>query len=173
MIRLRFVYRKLQATAVLAAIATLSACGMNTGGGGVACPAIAVRAGISITIDPAYAPMVSTAKLKACWDGSCQDHDVPLFPSTAASGTPCSPAAGAHSACGAIVNPTGGTNGFADIARLPEKPIDVTLTLTGAVTKEQTLSITPKVVYPSSPECGGDQRTAGLAVSPDGTVSAT
>ena len=55
----------------------------------------------------------------------------------------------------------------------PGGPIDVTLSLTGTVTKEQTLSITPKVVYPSAPECGGDQRTAGLTVSPDGTVSAT
>jgi hypothetical protein len=170
-IRLRFVHRKLQAAAVLAAVATLSACGMDTNAGGVACPAIAVRAGISVTIDASYAPMVNAAKLKTCWDGSCQTHDVQLFPSTGTSSVPCSPTAGAHSVCGAIVSPTGGTNGFVDIARLPDGPIDVTLTLTGAVIKEQTLSITPKVVYPSSPECGGDQRAAGLAVFSDGTVS--
>jgi len=172
-IRLRFVHRKLQAAAALATIATLSACGMNTNGGQVACPAIAVRAGISVNIDAAYAPMVSAVKLKTCWDGSCQTYDVPLNPSTGTSGVPCSPTAGAHSVCGAIVSPTGGTNGFVDIAKLPGGPIDVTLSLTGTVTKEQTLSITPKVVHPSAPECGGDQRTAGLTVSPDGTVSAT
>jgi hypothetical protein len=76
--------------------------------------------------------------------------------------------------CGAQAVPTGGKNGFASVPSLPERTVDATLTLTdaaGAQLVEQTLRITPKMLYPNGPDCGGGGPQTGLLVSPNGTVS--
>ncbi|RSM77005.1 hypothetical protein DMH04_35770 [Kibdelosporangium aridum] len=160
-------------TAALALACTvLTGCGSTLEGAGGACSGAAIRKGISLDIDPAYAPKVGSARLTACWNGSCQDKDLELYPSTAASALPCTPT-GPDTACGARMAPTGGKNSFADLPELSAGPVEVTLRLidpAGAEIGAPRLTITPKVSYPSGPDCGGGTPQGGVLVSPDGTV---
>jgi hypothetical protein len=172
--RLLGVHRNLTSAIVLAAITTLTACGSGIGsGGGIACPGSAIRKGISLDIDPAYAPKVGSATLTSCWGGVCTDSPMDLMPSSTSSALPCT-GTGPDAVCGAAAVPTGGKNGFADLPDLPAEPGEVTLTLLdpgGAQVRAQSLVITPKIAYPHGPECGGGTPQTGLRVSADGTLS--
>jgi hypothetical protein len=173
--RLRVVHRNLRAATVIVAVTTLAACGGSGSplGAGKACTGIGVPVGVSLDVDPAYAPKVGAAAMKICWDGTCKNSDVMLSPSTSSSALPCT-ATSPDTACGAQSVPTGGKNGFASVMDLPGKAVDATLTLTdpaGAPLIEQTLRITPKALYPNGPDCGSGGPQTGLLVSPNGTVS--
>jgi hypothetical protein len=161
-------------TAALAvACSVLTGCGFILEGSGLACGGAAVRKGIALDIDPAYAPKVGSARLTACWNGSCQDKDLELYPSTAATAMQCTTTS-VDTACGAQLVPTGGANSFADLPEMPAGPVEVTLRLidpAGAEISAPRLTITPKVGYPSSPDCGGGTPYGGLLVSSDGTVT--
>lgn len=150
--------------AVIALAATLSACTAE-GSSGVACPDIALRPGISVDIDQAFAPQVTSVDVKACWDGDCRTMRPELEMSTAAGTTSCS----SSGVCGAQVVPTGRKNAFADIANLPGKPIDITLSMGGTTIAPQQLRVTPKTAAPGP--CAGDLRQAGILVGPDGRAS--
>ncbi|ALG08029.1 hypothetical protein [Kibdelosporangium phytohabitans] len=157
------------AALLLAAAATLTACD----GGPLACRNSAVRKGISLDIDPAYAAKVGSARMTTCWSGSCTDTALELYPSSTSRPMPCTPT-GPDSACGARAEPTGGKNSFADLPDLPAGPVDVTLRLidqAGAELATSRVTITAATRYPDGPECGGGTPQGGLAVSPDGTVS--
>jgi hypothetical protein len=159
---------------VLAAVATLAACGDGSPlGGGRACTGIGTPVGVSVDIDSGYAAKVGAAKLQVCWDGTCRTSNVELSPSSRGSALPCT-GTGPTAVCGAQAVPTGGKNGFATVTDLPVKPVDATLTLTdpaGAPLAERALRITPKLLYPNGPDCGSGGPQTGLTVSPDGTVS--
>jgi hypothetical protein len=174
LIRLFDVHRNLKAVLAAATVATLFSCGAAPGAhDGLPCPNLALRKGIGLEIDPAYAPKVSKATLKTCWESTCHDSAIELYASSRTSAEPCT-GTDPDSACAAVSVPTGGKNGFADLTDLPAAPVDVTLTLldaAGALVTERSLRITPKVGYPAGPECGGGTPQTGLAVSPDGTVS--
>ncbi|ONI79574.1 hypothetical protein ALI144C_26880 [Actinosynnema sp. ALI-1.44] len=139
----------------------------------IECGGAAARKGISLDIDPAYSPKVGSARMTTCWNGSCTDTALELYPSTAARPMPCA-TGGPDSACGARMEPTGGKNSFADLPTLVSEPVDVTLRLidpAGAELAAPRLVITPKTLYPSGPECGGGTPQGGLLVSPDGVLS--
>ncbi|WP_173137668.1 hypothetical protein [Kibdelosporangium persicum] len=157
-------------TAVIAlATAALTACGTEIGD----CSGAAIRQGISVDVDPAYAPKVGSARLSACWNGSCQHSALEFYPSTAGKSSSC-PSGGPDTACAARMAPTGGLHSFADLRELPAGPVEVTLTLidpAGAGLGAHQVVVTPKVRYPAGPECGGGTPQGGLFVSPDGTVS--
>jgi predicted small secreted protein len=166
------VNRKLSAVLALACVG-LTACASTLEGAGPSCTGAAIRKGISLDIDPAYAAKVGTARLTACWNGSCQDKDLELYPSTASSAAPCTPT-GPDTPCSAVSVQTGGKHSFADLLDLPAGPVEVTLRLidpAGAQLSAPRLTITPDVRYPSGPDCGGGTPQGGLLVSPDGTVS--
>lgn len=166
-------HRNLTAALVLAAVSALTACGADLGAG-TACSGAAVRKGISVDIDPAFAGKVGDATLTSCWDGVCGDTMMNLMASSTSSPLPCS-GTGPDAVCGAAAVPTGGKGGFADLPKLTGSATEVTLKLldpSGAQISAQTLVVTPKVVYPGGPECGGGTPQGGLLVSPDGTVSA-
>ncbi|MCE7009717.1 hypothetical protein LWC34_43950 [Kibdelosporangium philippinense] len=159
--------------ALALACAALTGCGTTLQGAGMPCGGAALRKGISLDIDPAYAPKVGSARLTACWNSSCHDKRLELYPSTSASAQPC-PSTGPDTACGARLEQTGGKNSFADLPELPAGPVEVTLRLidpAGAEIGAPRLMITPKVSYPSGPDCGGGTPQGGVLVSPDGTVS--
>lgn len=167
-------HRDLTAAIVLTAITTLTACGSGVGsGGGLECTTLALRKGISLDIDPAYAPKVGDATLTSCWGGVCKDTPMQLGASSASSPMPCT-GTGPDAVCGAAAVPTGGKNGFADLLDLTATPGQVTVTLldySGARLRTESLTITPKIGYPSGPECGGGTPQGGLRVAADGTLS--
>jgi hypothetical protein len=172
--RLRVVHRNLKGALAVIAVTTLAACGGKGAplGAGQACTDIGVPVGVSLDIDSGYAPKVGGAKLMVCWDGTCQSSDVVLSPSTSAKSLPCT-GTGPDAPCAAQAVPTGGKNGFANVAGLPEKPVDATLTLidpSGTPLTAQTLRITPKALHPNGPDCGSGGPQTGLRVSPNGTV---
>jgi hypothetical protein len=140
---------------------------------GMECGGAGVRKGISVDIDPAFAGKVGEATLTSCWGGTCADIPLDLMPSSASSPLPCT-ATGPDAVCGAAAVPTGGKHGFADLPALTGSAGEVTLELldpAGARISRQTLAVTPKVVYPDGPECGGGTPQGGLLVSADGTVT--
>ncbi|MET0133179.1 MAG: hypothetical protein ABW215_06255 [Kibdelosporangium sp.] len=176
--RLLDVHRDLRTTLAAAALATLAACGASPGAPDeLTCSNIGLRKGISLDIDPAYAAKVDKATLKTCWENTCRDSALALYPSSRTSAAPCT-GTDPNSACAAYSVPTGGKNGFAELMDLPAAPVDATLTLIDAAgapvaapASGRTLRITPEVGYPDGPECGGGTPQTGLIVSADGTVS--
>ncbi|GAA4003526.1 hypothetical protein GCM10022247_25520 [Allokutzneria multivorans] len=150
---------------VLAGVALLAACG-DGGAAGSACPALAARSGLGIDIEPPLAAKVAKA--------SVNGKDVHLDDSTKAVPTPCD-SKDPNGACGASMVPTGGKNGFLDMADLKLAPMKVSVRLTdaaGAVVVEKDIEVTPKQVFPHGPECGGGQPQAGVIVAADGTLRA-
>jgi hypothetical protein len=172
--RLLGVHRNLTAAIVLTAITTLTACGSGIGpGAGRDCSGAALRKGISLDIDPAYAPKIGDATLTSCWGGVCKDTPMHLVPSSTSSALPC-PTTGPDTACGAAAVRTGGKHGFADLPDMAATSSEITLKLldpSGAELRTQSLTVTPKVSYPGGPECGGATPQGGLLISPDGTLS--
>jgi hypothetical protein len=168
------VHRNLTAAIVLAAITTLTACGTGIGSGaGMQCSGAALAKGITLDIDPAFAPQVGDATLTSCWGGVCKDSPMHLMPSSTSSALPCT-GTKPESACGAAAVPTGGKHGFASLVDLDATPSEITLKLldpSGAELRTQSLTVTPKVLMPGPPECGGATPQGGLLVSPDGTLS--
>ncbi|WP_167165734.1 hypothetical protein [Saccharomonospora amisosensis] len=161
----------MRVTALLALLLVAS-CGASVGSGGQRpCTEIGVRVGIGVDIDAGLAAEAAT--LRTCWGGSCRTYPVDLFQSTAATDSTC---AGDRpdDVCSARLRPTGGQHGFADIADLPERPVEVTLTVTGAGGERlahRTLSVTPTPVYPNGPDCGAGGPQSNLVVDPRGMVS--
>lgn len=145
----------------LAGLAVLTGCG---GPGGVACPAMAARAGIGLEIEAPLAAKVAKATL----DGK----DVVLDESTAAVPSTC-PSGKPEQACSAQLVRTGAKNGFLDQAGLKLEPMRLSLRLTdaaGVVLVEQDVQLTPKEVFPAGAHCGGGQPQAGVIVAADGAV---
>ena len=69
--------------------------------------------------------------------------------------------------------PTGGKSGFADIPDLPERSVDVTITLTGLVGEldlSGEIQLTPEPTYPNGPDCPAGGNQAQLFVDAAGNV---
>jgi hypothetical protein len=80
---------------------------------------------------------------------------------------------GPDAVCGASSSPDGGKRGFADVADLPESPVEVTVTLRddeGGRLLRQKLDVTPHATYPNGRHCGKGAPQAGLVVQ-DGKVT--
>lgn len=90
------------------------------------CTPIGTSVGISVRVDAPLAGRVSAAELTACWGGSCRMAKPELHQATTRARRTCE-----NEACGAELEPTGGKQGFADVARLPAAPVKVKLRLTG------------------------------------------
>jgi hypothetical protein len=136
-------------------------CGQAGPGSAVACPDIGTRIGIGLTVpDPAG---VTRATLEACWGDQCVTRPVDLFPETAAGPQSCS-GTGPDSACGASTVPTGGLQGFADIAGLQAEPIRVTVRFDDG--KPHTVVVTPAFTEPGGPACGKAGPQAQLVAGP-------
>ena len=137
----------------------LTAC---TGGAGErACTLIASQTGIGVEVD-AGAP-VGPARLTFCVDGVCQEAGVVLDPATGTGSTGC-----AGGVCSAEVVPTGGRTGFVPVEGLAARPVEVTLALGD---REFRTTITPEVVYPNGPDCGGEGVQGRVGLSADGNLS--
>ncbi|GAB3427360.1 hypothetical protein GCM10027569_68530 [Flindersiella endophytica] len=144
---------------LLAALGLLAGCGgFGWFGGGKECPAIGYLQGVSLKIEPSFASGVSTAALKVCWDGACQNVDVPLNETRDTISTPCE-GSDPDAACGATAGPPdGGQYGFAEIPELPGKPVQVTVVLrsaAGEVVLDKQLTVRPKEPKPDDSSCGG------------------
>jgi hypothetical protein len=147
---------------VLLALLLVTACGAQAGEGGErACTAIGTRVGIGLDIAPGVT--ASAVTLVACWNGACRTYPVELRPSTVATGSTCAGAQPADS-CSAQVRETGGQHGFVDIPDLPAAPVTVTL----SDDVHGTLEITPKLLFPNGPGCGGGGPQANLIVDATG-----
>ncbi|MGH3520751.1 MAG: hypothetical protein ACRDQ7_25925 [Haloechinothrix sp.] len=158
----------MRALQTIALLLVLSACGASAGSGAQACTEIGTPVGIGLDVEPPLAAKVSAASLEACWDGSCRTAEVELFPSTAPAQTGC-----VGDVCSAELRPTKGKHGFADLADLPEEPVEVTVALTGkggVTVLERTLEVTPRMQFPNGPDCGGAGTQAGVVVSGAGAV---
>ena len=169
------VRRFAESVALLAALSLLTGCGSGLFGRGKDCPAIGYLQGVTLEIEPPFASGVTTAALKLCWDGACQDVDVPL---NETHGDPIStPCEGSDSdaACGATVGPPdGGLYGFAEIPELPGKPVQATVVLrsaAGEVVLDKQLTVRPKEPKPDASGCDGGKGRfqAGIIVA-DGKV---
>ncbi|PRX44629.1 hypothetical protein B0I33_111141 [Prauserella shujinwangii] len=156
-------------------LVAVTACGSSAGSGERACTAIAARAGIGVDLAP---PPEGTepreATVEACWGGSCRTVSVELVPETAATETTCE-GDEPDSVCSARMRETGGLTGFADLPELPAEPVEVTLTVVtadGGEYAHRTLRVTPELVYPNGPGCGGEAAQAHLTVDSQGRVHA-
>lgn len=159
----------MRALPTIALLLVISACGMSAGSGEQACTEIGTPVGIGLEIEAPLAAKVTKATVEACWDGTCRTSELELFPSTAPAHTTC-----VGDVCSADMKPTGGKNGFADLAGLPETPVKITLELTGSggTVLQRTLEVTPRMQFPNGPDCPGGGPQAQLTVSGDGKVTA-
>ncbi|PXY31308.1 hypothetical protein [Prauserella muralis] len=156
------------------ALLLVAGCGASAGSGGeVACTEIGAPAGIGVDVAPReQGPQAEAATVEACWGGSCETVRTDLRPSTTAGPTSCT-GEGPDAVCSAGVRETGGRNGFADIAGLPEQPVELTLTVTAADGTElarRTLTVTPAPVYPNGRGCPPQGPQAQLTVTADGEI---
>jgi hypothetical protein len=127
-----------KARILVAAAALASLCACRSDP--VACPAIGYMTGISVDVT-AYAPNATVTQVQACWARSCHDYKA---------------------------SPVNNGVTLAMTYDLPDKPVDVTITL-GPLTR--TVSAVPKVKFARGRECGGDLRGLDLVVAADGSVS--
>lgn len=159
--------------ALLAALGMLTGCGSGWFGRGTECAPVGYREGVGLDIEPPFASNVASATLKVCWDGRCHDADVELNETRDTISTPCE-GEDPDAACGATAGPpTGGLNGFADIADLPGKPVQVTVVLRSAAGEDvldKQLTVTPKEPDPDGRTCGGEGRFQTGVVVADGRV---
>lgn len=135
------------------------------------CTLIAAPAGISVDVAAEAAEPVSGGTLEACWAGDCVTRDLKFRPATTATASTCS-GDGPDDVCSAQVQQTGDKHAFAESADLPQAPVRVVLTLTGAAGQvlERDLEVTPEPRYPNGPQCGGGGAQAGLVVDASGEV---
>lgn len=139
-------------------------------GGGVECTAIGTPVGVGVTVRAPLAARAQAAELEVCWDGSCRRTRTELLPSTRASGQTCS-----GDTCAATAVPTGDKHGFAGVAGLPTRPVEVRLTLLDAGSRpllEGTVRATPKERYPNGPRCGAGGPNTTVTVGADGNMQA-
>ncbi|MEU7897774.1 hypothetical protein AB0B45_33555 [Nonomuraea sp. NPDC049152] len=134
-----------------------------------ACTLIGTPVGISVRVDAPLADRVSAAELTACWNGSCRTAEVELHPAGGVARQTCE-----GEACTAEIEPTGGKQGFGDVAGLPKAPVRVALRLKGQggeAVVERELTVTPVGSFPNGPNCGEGGPQAAIAVSGSGVVS--
>jgi hypothetical protein len=143
--------------------AILVGCGA---GSGRVCTMIGARVGVGLDVEAPLAATVTGASLRICWDGGCQAAAITLAPATAATAQSCS-GTDPDDACQASAAPTGGLTGFADMSKLPKKPVQVTVVLRGTSEDQvfdQRITVTPKGVFPNGPDCGEGGPQAHLMV---------
>ncbi|MGW4113144.1 hypothetical protein ACWEFJ_19925 [Actinosynnema sp. NPDC004786] len=148
----------------------VAACGAAVDGAGVACTEIGTRVGVGVEVEH---PDVVSGTIEVCWDGSCATPSLELYPSTRAGDTTCT-GTGPDDSCGARVEPTGGKHGFADLPRMPARPVSVTLRLvdqSGSAVVDRELTVHPEMAYPNGPDCPAGGPQAGISVAADGSVT--
>jgi hypothetical protein len=135
----------------------------------VACTDIGSESGVAVTVDQALAPDVTKLALRVCWDGACQDSDVPLSPGTEAWVQGCD-GPDPEDTCSASVVPNGTKVGFAVLEGLPASKITVSATLTQSpqVRKLRAIDLTARPTYPNGPGCGAGGNQAQVSIGLDG-----
>lgn len=144
---------------------TCAACG-----GEVECTAIGTPVGVGVTVRAPLAARAQEAEVEICWDGSCRRARIELLAGTRASGQDCS-----GGTCAATAVPTGDKHGFAGVAGLPARPVEIRLTLRGEGSRpllEGKVRATPKERYPHGPRCGAGGPNTTVTVGADGNVQA-
>lgn len=145
-------------------LALTAACGSPGGAGGLACLDIGMPVGIGLDISAPAAATIASARMEACWAGTCTARPVELSPSTGPVGTGCA-GSGLSGMCSAQTAPTGGKSGFADFPGLPATPIRVTVTFDGG--RARSLDVTPSFSRPGGPGCESLGPQAHLVVGAD------
>ncbi|MEV0383799.1 hypothetical protein [Nonomuraea sp. NPDC050643] len=133
------------------------------------CTAIGTPVGVGVQVEGALADKAQTAVMEVCWDGACRQARTDLQPSTQAVEQTCPEG----DSCSATMAPTGGKHGFANVAGLAKRPVEVRLTLRDAASApvmERTVTATPKGRFPNGPECGEGGPNIELTIEADGTV---
>jgi len=144
-------------------LAAATACGSPAGAGGEhICTDIGTLVGVGFDLQPGIAAKAGNLTLTACWPGTCVDRVVELHPSTAAGQQTC-----AGDSCSVRMVPTGGKNGFADLPRLPNAPVQLTVRLAGH--PDRNLTVTPKLSYPNGLDCGAGGPQAQVSIDDTGT----
>jgi hypothetical protein len=169
----RRVFGVRQAAVLAACLIALFACGSGecaVGGGCVAtsqgdeCPAIGLPSGVSVQVAEELAA-ATVAEITVCEGEACRTRRVPLTPSTAPATTSC-----AGDNCGAVLEPTGGKNGFVTLD-MPVAPVRVTVKLFDAEDEpvaEGSVETTAK--GSSSTTCPAPGRQVTLAMSRAGVT---
>lgn len=166
----------LTAAVLAAATGLLTGCGMlGVLGRGQECPAIGFRQGIGIDIQPPLAKNVASASFEICWSGKCRTADVVLNETRDTIAEPCE-GKDADAVCSATVGPAnGGLYGFADVADLPGRPVQLTVELrsaAGEVVLDKQLTVTPKEPKPDANGCnpGAGRFQTGVIVTGNGSL---
>jgi len=142
--------------------------GLDGNGDERACSAAAAMRGLSLDIDPAFAPKVASATISVCWAGSCSTPTVELFPSTKTVDQGCQ-----GETCSAQAVATGGKFAYIPLPNLPAESVQVTLEMldaSGKALSTQNISAVPTLVHPNGPECGGEAPQLNLVVAADGSL---
>ncbi|MER6951656.1 hypothetical protein ABT294_47330 [Nonomuraea sp. NPDC000554] len=150
---------------IVAAAAMLTGCGSEPPH---PCTLIGTPVGVGLTVEAPLAAKVRSATLEVCWDGSCRRPRLELFQGSRAGEQTCS-----GDTCSAVAVPTAEKQGFADVAGLPKRLVEVRLTLRGArgaSLLDRTVRVTPKGRFPNGPECGEGGPNAMLTVDGGGSV---
>jgi hypothetical protein len=135
----------------LSALAAQTACGI-LGDDTRPCTLIHSPSGISVELPAALADRTAELSLTACWDGVCRrgaprprqlPEEVLDWP------------------------------GFVPVAGLPDRPVEVTLTLSdsrGGTVLERRTTLTPRLTYANGRGCSPGGAQAGLAVTGRGAL---
>ncbi|MEU0571741.1 hypothetical protein ABZ297_40970 [Nonomuraea sp. NPDC005983] len=132
------------------------------------CTLVGTPVGVGLSVAAPLAAKVRSATVEVCWDGSCRRPRLELYQGSRAGEQTCS-----GEACSAVAVPTAEKHGFADVAGLPKRPVEVRLTLRGArgaSLLDTTVRVTPKGRFPNGPECGEGGPNAMLTVDAGGNV---
>ncbi|EIF00924.1 hypothetical protein [Saccharomonospora glauca] len=157
-------------TVSVLALLLLAGCG-SAPGAGTACTEIGAPAGVGVDTAPGLP--AHAAEVEVCWEGECRSAEAVLNPATEPGDTGCA-GTSPDDGCSARLTPTGGATGFVDVPELPDRPVELTLTITdgaGETLATDTLRVTPRRVYPNGSHCGAAGPQVRLDVSAEGRVS--
>lgn len=155
----------------LASMLALAGCGASAAGLPEACTEMAARQGIGVRVAEQIAATSRTADLRVCQGGDCRKVSIELRPSSAAVDQGCD-----GSVCAATASPTGQRYGFADLPELNTAKARVRVVLRtadNASVVDRAVTVTPELVYPNGPDCGGEAPQAHLRVTDTGAVRVT
>jgi hypothetical protein len=153
-------------TAVPALLVALTACGASLRSGDHACTEIGAAPGVSLTVDREFAPQVKGAALEICWQGTCRQSAVDLYPGRDSVDLGCATDT-SEGSCTATSTPNGTLTGFMPVPQLPQGPVQAVATIThadGTERESEPLNARARMVYPNGGQCPGAGPQLGLTL---------
>lgn len=129
------------------------------------CTLAAASEGVSVRVDATLVTQVTDATMIACWDGTCRPYPLELRGMRE----------WVDSVDGPLdTRPVSPRPNFVEIRDLPTTPVVVNLVFRdrqGNTLFNERTTVTPELMYPNGPRCGGGGPQAQVVVHADGSLT--